>query len=337
MGGVGGGRLWAITSYYNPVANIQRLPNYKLFRANLGIPLVTVELSFDGRFELEKHDADILIQISGAAVLWQKERLLNLALKAVPAETEHIAWLDCDVIFKRKDWAVGAKTQLQDLNVLQLFSEVVFTNSGDHIGRIQVQDGAKVPGLLSLANAKNLITIGSTIGKKVVRYAPGFAWAAKRSIVANHCFYDAGIVGGGDSLLAAAALGQHELISRRYSFNEARRRHYFKWAIPFYKSVAGRIGHFGGIIFHLKHGEVENRGYAERQRSFATFDFDPDIDLTIGQNGAWHWARPRPDLEDFLKSYFIRRAEGENRADAGQGPHGRTTRPADPISTSSVG
>ena len=32
-------------------------------------------------------------------------------------------------------------------------------------------------------------------------------------------------------------------------------------------------------------------------------------DIAIGANGAWHWARPRPDLEDFLRRYFIGRAE----------------------------
>ena len=73
--------MWAITTYFNPVQYKRRLSNYKIFRANLGIPLVTVELSFDGRFELTNRDADILIQISGGAVLWQKERLLNVALK----------------------------------------------------------------------------------------------------------------------------------------------------------------------------------------------------------------------------------------------------------------
>jgi hypothetical protein len=77
--------VWAIASYYNPVGYRRRLANYRLFRANLGIPLVTVELSFDGRFELAEDDADILIQLTGGAVLWQKERLLNLAAKAVPA------------------------------------------------------------------------------------------------------------------------------------------------------------------------------------------------------------------------------------------------------------
>ena len=111
--------------------------------------------------------------------------------------------------------------------------------------------------------------------------------------------------------MAAALLGQHESISRRYSLSAPRQRHYFEWAIPFNKSVGGRVGHVAGAIFHLKHGDLENRGYVERQKRLATFDFDPDIDLTIGRNGAWHWARPRPDLEDFLKNYFVSRAEGE--------------------------
>jgi hypothetical protein len=164
---------------------------------------------------------------------------------------------------------------------------------------------------MSRADAKDLISVGSTIEKKVVRYTPGFAWAVKRSIFADHGFYDADIVGGGDSLMAAALLDQHESIARRYLFNEPRRQHYFRWAVPFNKSVAGRMGHVGGTVFHLKHGEVENRGYVERQKGFATFDFDPDLDLTIGANGSWHWARPRPDLEDFLKNYFISRAEGQ--------------------------
>jgi len=50
-----------------------------------------VELSFDGRFELTDDDADILVQLSGGAVLWQKERLLNLALNAVPSAVKNVA------------------------------------------------------------------------------------------------------------------------------------------------------------------------------------------------------------------------------------------------------
>ena len=62
--------MWAVTSCYNPAQFKRRLANYKIFRANLGVPLVTVELSFNGHFELTESDADILIQISGGAVLF---------------------------------------------------------------------------------------------------------------------------------------------------------------------------------------------------------------------------------------------------------------------------
>ena len=54
--------MWALTTYFNPVRYKRRLSNYRIFRSNLHIPLVTVELSFDGHFELTKNDADVLIQ-----------------------------------------------------------------------------------------------------------------------------------------------------------------------------------------------------------------------------------------------------------------------------------
>jgi hypothetical protein len=60
--------MWAITSYYNPLRYKRRFENYRTFRRNLTLPLLAVELSFDGEFELTKGDADILVQISGGAL-----------------------------------------------------------------------------------------------------------------------------------------------------------------------------------------------------------------------------------------------------------------------------
>src|SRR5215471_14570554 len=100
--------MWAMTSYYNPVRYKRRLSNYRIFRENLGVPLITVELSFNGQFELTEEQADILIQISGGAVLWQKERLLNVALQAVPSSCNKVAWLDCDILFDTPNWIEAA-------------------------------------------------------------------------------------------------------------------------------------------------------------------------------------------------------------------------------------
>ena len=76
--------LWAITSYFNPAGYNTRLANYRAFRARLKVPLVTVEASFDGRVQLRAGDAEILVQRTARDVLWQKERLLNVALGFLP-------------------------------------------------------------------------------------------------------------------------------------------------------------------------------------------------------------------------------------------------------------
>ena len=290
-----------------------------MFRANLGVPLVTVELSFNGCFELTDQDADILIQLSGGAVLWQKERLLNLALKAVPSNVPTIAWLDCDVILERSDWVDEVKSQLGEFKVVQLFSEAVHVSSEDYETKSDHCNGhASVPSIVSLSNAHELMSLGRQeqeylkfVSKKEEIYKLGLAWAANRALLEDHGFYDASSVGSGDRLMVSAMYGRFEDSTKLFLFNGTHQQHYLRWAVPFHKSVAERIGHLSGTIYHLKHGELKNRRYLARHEQLAGFGFDPDSDIRIGANGAWQWARPRPDLEEFLRNYFISRDEDE--------------------------
>ena len=105
--------LYAITSYFNPAGFQNHLAKYRVFRDHLSVPLITVELSFNGDFALDKTDADYLVQISGGAVIWQKERLLNLALEHLPADCDAVAWIDCDVLFDDAGWVADAERELQ--------------------------------------------------------------------------------------------------------------------------------------------------------------------------------------------------------------------------------
>jgi len=280
---------------------------------------VTVELSFDGRFELTDDDADILIRLRGGAVLWQKERLLNLALKAVPSGETKIAWLDCDVILKNPAWADEAKSRLEDFNAVQNFSEAVHVSAEDYDKYHACPDGrAAVPGIVSLSNARELMSLGrqeqerlKSASNKEEIYKLGLAWAANRWVLERHSLYDASIVGSGDRLMVSAMYGRFDDSTKLFLFKGARQQHYLRWAVPFHKSVAERFSNLPGTIFHLKHGALKNRQYLARHEELAGLGFDPDIDIMIGANGAWHWARPRPDLEKFLKSYFVSRAEDE--------------------------
>ena len=102
----------------------RRLSNFEIFRERLNVPLVAVELAYDFDFQLQDQDAEILIQLRGGAVLWQKERLLNLALQALPRQCRKIAWLDCDVIFGAADWAGLVSELLDRFALAQIFKRV---------------------------------------------------------------------------------------------------------------------------------------------------------------------------------------------------------------------
>lgn len=307
--------MWVITSYYNPMRYKRRLSNYRIFRKNLATPLVTVELSFDGKFELAEGDADILIQISGGAIVWQKERLLNIAVKSVPRSESSVAWLDCDVTFERADWMDEAQAQLEMHNVVQLYSELVdlrptFDNMEWDPRNAQ---GAAACGVVSFVHERGYkrTDIGPLLerGRAAGGQSMGLAWAARRHIIEEHGLYDAMVIGAGDRVSVGTMYGQFRKIAEVFELNSAREQHYLKWARPYHERAGERIGYVPGRIYHLWHGDLANRKTLERHHLLARFDFDPDADLLVGSNGAWQWARPRPDLEEFFTNYFMTRAE----------------------------
>jgi hypothetical protein len=304
--------MWAMTSYYNPVRYKRRLTNYRVFRELLGIPLVTVELSFDGEFELTDRDADILIQISGGAVLWQKERLLNLAIKSVPPNVNSIAWIDCDAVFERSDWMEEANKQLKSFNVVQLFSDQVDLRPEDHQTNFDYHDTPPSGhGIVSLVSENRFrqSDVAPPSAQNRRSFAWGLAWAARREILEDHGLYDAMIAGGGTRALVSAIYGEFDKVIEAAQFNAAQREHYLKWALPYHQAVGKRVGYVTGRLYHLWHGDIKNRNYAGRHQGLVDCNFDPYTDLVIGSNGAWQWARARPDLEKYLMNHFISRAE----------------------------
>ena len=301
--------MWAITSYFNPIGYRRRSLNYRVFRENLDLPLVTVELGFDGKFELTSEDADVLIQIDGKAVLWQKERLLNLALKAVPADVENIAWLDCDIVFQRPDWIEQAKQRLTSLNVVQLYSESA--ESKAELLHSAVNTEARfTPAIMPLFVDSILPTKQRwQVVEKIRPKQLGFAWAGKRALLRDHGFYDAAILGGADGLMFLAMHGLFEEAIDRSSLNKVCEDHYLRWAEPFHEAVAQRVGYIPGKIYHLWHGDRANRKYRDRYRSLR--NFDPYADIFLAGNGAWQWKDPQSELAQSAKNYFLERLEDD--------------------------
>jgi hypothetical protein len=275
--------------------------------------LVTVELSYGRAFDLTEGDAEVLIQLRDGAILWQKERLLNLALSALPPHCDAVAWVDCDVVFARRDWQDAVIERLQDAAMVQPFRHLYYLDEGkgpadDDSGRADGFESAasrKVNGSLP---AECFRVAGAS---RKFKYVPGGVWVARRDLLVE-CggFYDAAILGSGDKLMFAAGCGRHADAARGIHMNAPQWQHYQSWAEKFHELVSGRISFVSGDLFHLWHGDLGHRGYAQRYEGFSQFDFDPRADIVLGHNGVWHWNTHKPDLHAHTQRLFASLAEG---------------------------
>ncbi len=311
------GGLWAITSYFNPLNYRRRLENYRVFRDNFAAPLVTVELAFDGEFQLDPSDAEILVQLRGGDVLWQKERLLNIALQSVPSDCEAIAWVDCDLIFDSPDWIEHTRRALDQYALVHPFREFHNLPRDATLNQLRSQDltatAESIVHKMTIGEAKladlpggYLVELGATCGQ---------AWASRRDVLEKHGLYDACIIGSGDRAFMCAAWGEFHAAIDYMRLNAQRAEHYLSWARPYFATVRGQVGSIPGRVFHLWHGEFENRRYAARHQDLAAFDFDPSRDIAISANGCWRWSSDKPDMHAFVRGYFASRNEDGDRED----------------------
>lgn len=306
------GELWVVTSYFNPTGSRRRLLNYRQFRRCLAAPLLTVELSFGVPPALAAPDADILLQCRDGDVMWQKERLLNHALAHLPDVCKQVAWIDCDLIFDSDDWLAQAGAALSQAPVVQLFTTLrhapVDADPTALAGRAL---GWSQPSVMaSIARNGNPATaLGSVMIRGPASPSPGMAWAARRTLLQAHGFYDRCIVGGGDTAFACAALGCPEVAARLHQMNPHQRSTYLNWAEGLFSDVGGHVACLGGTVHHLWHGDLQHRQSSARHARLGPHEFDPRRDLTPGRDGAWRWARSNPGLHALLRDYFHERRE----------------------------
>lgn len=303
--------LWAITAYFNPCKYRRRYENYLAFRRQLTVPLVTVELSFDGVYALDATDADVLIQLSGGDVMWQKERLLNLALGALPRECEKVAWLDCDVIFTNVDWADAAADALDRHLVIQPFTQSREFSPQVSATECDLQQSQPIGESLAKAVATGRLKpdILLSADKGPLNVQCGIAWAARTELFRRHGFYDACIMGCGDGAIIAGIFGNFQDLIEYLRMNDRRAQHYRKWAEPFHEEVRGNLGYCEGTIYHVWHGERKDRHYLRRRIEFAEFDFDPFRDIAVDESGCWRWSSNKPQMHQFTNDYFSLRLE----------------------------
>ncbi len=291
------GRLAVLACYFNPCGYEAPKRNFLRFAAALRerrIPLHAIELAFgDEPFFLEPGDG--IARVRGADVLWQKERMLNRLLESVPPEFDKVAWVDADLIFTNPHWADDASRLLERYPVVQLFEQAVpLTREGHH------------------GDVRNGVAFAVAHGLKDARHLgishPGFAWAARRELIARHGLLDTNIVGGSDSMMVYAMFGW-SYIDYLNRYGAGMRESFLAWAGPFWEEVRGRVGYVPGQVLHMWHGSRADRKYDERVDWLGRHDFDPMTDIAPDGNGLWRWASEKPGMHDRIRRYFFERRE----------------------------
>jgi hypothetical protein len=243
--------------------------------------------------------------------MWQKERLLNVAIERLPPSCTKIAWLDADVLFENPAWALETARRLDDHPVVQLFDHAVRLRRGH---RADDNSGDRYPGFAAIAShdphrllAGDFATHGHT----------GFAWAARRDVLSGRGLYDVCITGSGDHAMAHAFAGDWTsgCVDRIFGASNRHRQYFTAWSKETYRRVRANVGFVSGSVLHLWHGEVRDRRYVDRNRELANFDFDPVTDLRVGSSGCWEWNSAKPLLHRWAREYFgLRREDGDGNA-----------------------
>jgi len=312
------GTMWGLTTFFNPCRYKTKLRNYKAFRAaskRQGLRLCAVELAFDeAPFELTRGDADELIQVRGTHrhLLWQKERLLNLGLAALPKNCDKVAWLDADVLFESPGWVRETSELLERYPVVQPYAEVIKLPRGvshpHDLRRGQASIAARTQrsrgwwyGALT-GPAYFVLDLGHT----------GYAWAARRRLFDKVGFYDRLLSGRGDKFMANAFYGYWD-IEYDLMVSAPLRRDLKRWFEPMAAKVRGSVYFTPGTLFHLWHGNPRDRQYRNQELLLKQFGFDPRRDLQLDTNGCWAWKSRNPELREQIGLHFSMRREDGRR------------------------
>jgi hypothetical protein len=314
------GTLWGVTTYFNPAGYRNRLRNYDIFSRRIrsqGLPLIVAEAAFgDAPFVLPDDAADIVVRVRTKGVLWQKERLLNLARRHLPPDCDKMVWLDADICFLNSSWPAMVADALEQYIIVQPYRTMQQAPQGyvppDHLQLID----RSLRGECGYSSAHSYRTLNGQSRRMLSGY-PGYACAARRSVMDEiDGLYEYMIVGGGDSLFFGACHGIHFAENNYICEQEGCiREHTESWCDAVYRNVGGSVCSIDADSVHLWHGDRNERFYAERR--ILLRDFNPLRDLHANKDGCLEWTDAAdPALKRNVELYFSVRNEDGPSAEA---------------------
>jgi hypothetical protein len=264
------------------------------------VELHLVEAAFGDRLhELDNEGVDFL-PVRTASEVWVKENLINLGARAMlPRDWRYVAWVDADVFFREKGWALETIHQLQHWPVVQPWQQCVDLGPLGNVLQVHQSFGfLNQRGVRAQKHCTDPYPYGHS----------GFAWACTRAFwehaqgLMDHC-----ILGSADHHMAWALVGETADTVHR-GVTPSFLRLCEEWQRRAMRLTNGHVGFTPGRVEHAFHGPKGKRFYRERWQILVDHGYDPDRDLVRNDQGVVYLSG-KPHLEQAIRLYNRSRCE----------------------------
>lgn len=301
--------LAILTCYFNHCGYESRRSVFRRFADGVRAQsdgLWVIEATLPGQQRSLPPDEQVVhTELPGEDWLWQKERLLNILCQQLPRRFTKVAWVDCDLLFDNPHWPNLLSAALDTWPVVQPFDFVHWLGPSDEPTLWQ--------GITSRrASLASIAMHYPHLARQFRIAAPGYAWAARRSLIEKHGLYDVAIVGGGDAVMVAGMFGWDDHQCLRTG-TPGMIRHAREYAQRLHQDVKGYVGYIPCAVRHLWHGHYSGRAYVERRQRTIELGFDPYRDLdNVPDTGLLRWSdHASEELRRYLREYFHARQEDD--------------------------
>jgi hypothetical protein len=286
--------LTVIVPYFNPLNEELREKNTLEFlnylNSNNDVDVVLVEVSTTYK-PLPIYERASYIRVCPKTLIWRKENLINMAVEQLPDYVDSFAWIDSDLTFLRPDWATATLDLLHSgADIVQMFSGVIMLEENSNVTTI-------ARGII-----ENSLDAAMPVINNMLPGHPGFAWAMRKGVWKKiGKLPDKGIVGGGDTELAYALLGQLALLKGEKSI--AHWEWLKKWGLML-TCCDLSVSWLPGAIVHHWHGPEKLRGYFSRSSILIDNNYNPDVDVAYDKNGLLELTPTGLRLQGKIEGYF---------------------------------
>jgi hypothetical protein len=323
--------LDVVIPFNNPMRWQARIANFRRCEDAVvaaGVRLTTVEMAYGDRpFELSDRDGVRRVRLRGGDLIWQKENLGRLGFAAIP-DWRFGMLLDGDLLFLTPDWPVEVLQTLQLHRAAQVSSDLIWLGPrGEYCGH-GVAFMSRYTDSRRRARAGKFWQVGWTLD---AHGYPGGAWAWRREAYeAMGGLLDFAILGSGDLHMATALLDMPDPVAEDRDYSDGYRAALKAWRATAQKATGADVGHVPGIVLHLWHGHLDDRGYSTRGQILIRNRYDPATDIVRDRLGVIHLAGNKPLLRDDIRAYFAER--DEDATDLRRRPPSQRPEPSLPVS-----